>query len=180
MIGVPAFTTHDVVPADLRKSFGHRNKMLTSFTAGVPTEVSSLRAYGMIAATTSVQAVRTSPFNRGDRREAMRDVSAKAANTTVLVGDVHGMNFKLTRLFANLERKLGRDRFNGTRVVFLGDLCDRGPDTSKALGFIVDLPSRYPQMQVHVLAGNHDLAFATFLRAASSRVSDVPGRFTDE
>ena len=38
----------------------------------------------------------------------MRDVSAMAASTTVFVGDVHGMNFKLTRLFANLERKLGQ------------------------------------------------------------------------
>ena len=37
----------------------------------------------------------------------MRDVSAKAANTTVLVGDVHGMNFKLTDV-ANLEKSLGR------------------------------------------------------------------------
>ena len=110
----------------------------------------------------------------------MRDVSAMAASTTVFVGDVHGMNFKLTRLFANLERKLGRDRFNSARVVFLGDLCDRGPDTSKALSFIVDLPSRYPQMKVHVLAGNHDLAFATFLGLLPITGGDVPDGWTND
>ena len=50
----------------------------------------------------------------------------------------------------------------------------------EALSFIVDLPTRYPQMKVHVLAGNHDLAFATFLGLLPIARGDVPDGWTND
>ena len=47
-------------------------------------------------------------------------------------------------------------------VIFLGDLCDRGPNTSAVLSFVAGLSSTYPDMEVKLLAGNHDLAMSLF------------------
>ncbi|KAG6596556.1 Tyrosine-protein phosphatase RLPH2, partial [Cucurbita argyrosperma subsp. sororia] len=47
--------------------------------------------------------------------------------------------------------------FNAAHITFLGDYCDRGPNTREVIDFLVGLPSRYPD-QKHVFhAGNHDL-----------------------
>ena len=81
----------------------------------------------------------------------------------MLVGDVHGQSGKLASLFRNLSSKLGRERFQAARVIFLGDLCDRGPNTSAVLSFVAGLSSTYPDMEVKLLAGNHDLAMSLFL-----------------
>ena len=81
----------------------------------------------------------------------------------MLVGDVHGQSGKLASLFRNLSSKLGRERFHAARVIFLGDLCDRGPNTSAVLSFVAGLSSTYPDMEVKLLAGNHDLAMSLFL-----------------
>jgi len=99
----------------------------------------------------------------------------------VLIGDVHGQSKKLRHLFSRLTSTLGRERFNEARVVFLGDLCDRGPDTKDVLEFIAsDLPEKYPEMEVRVLAGNHDFGLSTFLKIIPNTGGDVPDGWTNE
>lgn len=89
--------------------------------------------------------------------EAMR-------GAVVLVGDVHGHSDKLRSLWRELEKELGSARFRCARVILLGDLCDRGPDTAGVLSFLAsDVPEGYPEMEVRLLAGNHDLGLVTFL-----------------
>lgn len=106
-------------------------------------------------------------------RAAMRrEVSKDAARTIVLVGDVHGHAAKLRRLFRNLRTTLGSERFDKATVVFLGDLCDRGPDTKGVFEFIAsELPKKHPVMDVRVLAGNHDFAMGCFVRATAGGVA---------
>ena len=83
--------------------------------------------------------------------------------STILVGDVHGHLSKLTSLWGELEQELGPERFESSTVIFLGDLCDRGPDTSGVFSFLASLKDKHPGMLARHLAGNHDLGFATFL-----------------
>ncbi|PSS15956.1 Serine/threonine-protein like [Actinidia chinensis var. chinensis] len=78
------------------------------------------------------------------------------------IGDVHGYITKLRNLWSNLEAQIGPPDFAAALIIFLGDYCDRGPETRHVIDFLVNLPHKYPN-QTHVfLAGNHDLAFAAF------------------
>ena len=80
------------------------------------------------------------------------------------IGDIHGYYIKLQNLWSNLESSIGTTHFETALIIFLGDYCDRGPNTREVLDFLISLPSKYPN-QTHVfLSGNHDLAFAAFVR----------------
>ncbi|XP_020106857.1 uncharacterized protein LOC109723057 [Ananas comosus] len=85
--------------------------------------------------------------------------------TVICIGDIHGLFSKLRRLWANLEAAVGGAAFETALVVFLGDYCDRGPETREVLEFLVSLPARYPRQRHVYLCGNHDLAFAAFVGA---------------
>ncbi|KAM6592909.1 hypothetical protein CsatA_000612 [Cannabis sativa] len=79
------------------------------------------------------------------------------------IGDIHGFPTKLQNLWSNLESSIGTADFNTALIIFLGDYCDRGPNTREVIDFLISLPSKYPH-QTHVfLSGNHDFAFAAFL-----------------
>ncbi|KAF9597002.1 hypothetical protein IFM89_014716 [Coptis chinensis] len=80
------------------------------------------------------------------------------------IGDLHGHITKLQKLWTNLETLINPISFQTSLIIFLGDYCDRGPNTRKVLDFLISLPSKYPN-QTHVyLSGNHDFAFSAFLR----------------
>ncbi|KAG5126298.1 hypothetical protein JHK82_027133 [Glycine max] len=59
------------------------------------------------------------------------------------MGDIHGFITKLQILWSNLEASLDRSEFEIATLIFLGDYCDRGPDTRHLIEFLVSLPSRY-------------------------------------
>ncbi|XP_024178829.1 tyrosine-protein phosphatase RLPH2-like [Rosa chinensis] len=80
------------------------------------------------------------------------------------IGDVHGFHTKLQNLLSNLEISIPSSDFATALVIFLGEYCGRGPDTNEVLDFFVVLPSIYPRQRDVFIAGNHDLAFAAFLR----------------
>jgi serine/threonine protein phosphatase 1 len=100
------------------------------------------------------------------------------------VGDVHGCSLHLDALLAAV-RPTPRDR-----VVFLGDLVDRGPDTRGVLDRVLALKAEF---DVTCLRGNHELLMArartdTALRKEWLAVggaetlasySPVPGRIPD-
>lgn len=85
--------------------------------------------------------------------------------TVICIGDIHGFLSKLRRLWANLEAAVGGATFETALVVFLGDYCDRGPETREVLEFLVSLPARYPRQRHVYLCGNHEFAFAAFVGA---------------
>ncbi|XP_004303016.1 PREDICTED: uncharacterized protein LOC101301884 [Fragaria vesca subsp. vesca] len=79
------------------------------------------------------------------------------------IGDIHGFHTKLQNLWSNLESSTPSSDFATALIIFLGDYCDRGPETNKVLDFLISLPSRYPRQKHVFIAGNHDFAFAAFL-----------------
>ncbi|KAK4776114.1 hypothetical protein SAY87_024075 [Trapa incisa] len=89
----------------------------------------------------------------------------RKARTVCCIGDVHGYISKLQSLWSNLESCIPRLDFDSALIIFLGDYCDRGPDTRLVIDFLVSLPSRYPRQKHVFLSGNHDFAFAAFLGA---------------
>ncbi|SEO06161.1 serine/threonine protein phosphatase 1 [Salinihabitans flavidus] len=74
------------------------------------------------------------------------------------VGDIHGQRAMLEDALARIERDSGAD----ARVVFLGDLVDRGPDSRG----VIELLSQgvAAGRDWTVLRGNHDRLYSYFLR----------------
>ncbi|XP_027366885.1 uncharacterized protein LOC113873105 [Abrus precatorius] len=89
---------------------------------------------------------------------------ATKARVVVCIGDIHGYVTKLKNLWSNIEKSIDPSQFETATIIFLGDYCDRGPDTRHVIDFLIALPSLYPRQKHVFLAGNHDLAFAAFLR----------------
>lgn len=108
------------------------------------------------------------------RRPSSNGVVSTVNRPVVLIGDVHGHVKKLESLWGRLEVELGAERFNNSRVVFLGDFCDRGPDTSGVLSFLAAIPEKHPGVELRLLAGNHDLGLMTFLNLIEIEGGDAP------
>ncbi|KAH0452981.1 hypothetical protein IEQ34_017305 [Dendrobium chrysotoxum] len=85
--------------------------------------------------------------------------------TVLCIGDIHGYFSKLQSLWSNLEAAVGAAAFQTALVIFLGDYCDRGPQTREVIDFLLSLSSRYPNQSHVFLCGNHDFAFAAFVGA---------------
>ncbi|KAF8397870.1 hypothetical protein HHK36_016795 [Tetracentron sinense] len=101
----------------------------------------------------------------GDKGGVSEEVKTTKEKVVCCIGDIHGFISKLQKLWSNLETLIDPPSFQTALIIFLGDYCDRGPDTRKVIDFLVSLSSRYPN-QTHVfLCGNHDLAFAAFVGA---------------
>lgn len=79
------------------------------------------------------------------------------------IGDIHGFITKLQNLWSNLEKEIDPSLFQSATIIFLGDYCDRGPNTREVIDFLIQLPSRYPNQKHVFLSGNHDFAFSAFL-----------------
>lgn len=71
-----------------------------------------------------------------------------------IVGDVHGELQALMSLLQRLGYDAHGEHPRGRRLIFLGDLCDRGPDSPGAIQFVSRLVER--QLAQCVL-GNHEL-----------------------
>jgi len=71
-----------------------------------------------------------------------------------IVGDVHGEYQALDSLLAHLGYDVqGRHR-QGRRLVFLGDLCDRGPDSPAVLARVLPMLA---SGQAQAVLGNHEI-----------------------
>jgi hypothetical protein len=71
-----------------------------------------------------------------------------------IVGDVHGEIFALTTLLEVLGYSADGIHPSGRRLVFVGDLTDRGPDSPA----VIDLVSRIVgDKRGYCVLGNHDL-----------------------
>ncbi|KAK1262946.1 hypothetical protein QJS04_geneDACA008424 [Acorus gramineus] len=97
--------------------------------------------------------------------------------TVICIGDVHGYFTKLHNLWTNLETLIGPIPFSRAVVIFLGDYCDRGPDTRRVIDFLSSLPSAYPDQSHVFLCGNHDFAFAAFVSALPPPPPPSPSSF---
>ena len=69
---------------------------------------------------------------------------------TIIIGDIHGCSAELEKLLNRIEPKAGEDR-----LVFLGDLFDRGPDSRGVFQKIQALAAEFCDDFV-LLRGNHE------------------------
>ncbi len=79
------------------------------------------------------------------------------------VGDVHGCYPLLKALLARIAvDSAARARGRRPILVFLGDYVDRGPDSAKVIEALLWLIRR-PDLETHLLKGNHEQALLAFL-----------------
>ena len=90
--------------------------------------------------------------------ETAYDVATVSPSTadTVAIGDVHGRADLLEALLETVAGDAG-----GRRVVFLGDIVDRGPDSRLALKLVADELDTTPDSVL--ILGNHEELMLSFL-----------------
>ena len=73
-----------------------------------------------------------------------------------IIGDIHGYASLLERLLGQLGYKNKEDSFfhpNGRKIIFLGDLINRGPDSVRVLKIVQKMVLR---KQAYCVLGNHE------------------------
>lgn len=82
---------------------------------------------------------------------------------TYAIGDVHGRADLLEPLLESIDRETpGAD----PRVIFLGDIIDRGPDSREAMDLVHMTLERWPSSVL--VRGNHDFWFWEFMSGAQT------------
>lgn len=81
---------------------------------------------------------------------------------TFAIGDIHGCLHLLVDLLEQVERVAAGNPY---RIVCLGDLVDRGPDSAGVIRLLREMQARDPELLV-CLKGNHE---DLMLRAAAGR-----------
>lgn len=79
------------------------------------------------------------------------------------IGDIHGQTAMLDTALERIEQDGGA----GARVVFLGDYCDRGPDSKAVLRTLID--GQAAGRDWVCLKGNHDRLFEWYLAEGGPR-----------
>lgn len=69
---------------------------------------------------------------------------------TIVIGDIHGCSYALDALLAKIKPDTGTDR-----LIFLGDLFDRGPDSFGVLQRVKKLADNFGE-RFFLLLGNHE------------------------
>ena len=90
-----------------------------------------------------------------------------------VIGDVHGCYDELCHLLEKLGYLVDRESCRaqppeGRRAVFLGDLCDRGPENVKVLRLVMSMVEENSAL---CLIGNHDNKLMRWLRGSRVTVS---------
>lgn len=76
--------------------------------------------------------------------------------STYYIGDVHGCYDELRQLLRKIHFNTDKDR-----LIFVGDLINRGPKSLEVLRFVRDLGE-----SATVVLGNHDLSFIAYMAGA--------------
>ena len=71
-----------------------------------------------------------------------------------IVGDIHGEYAALVQLLGHLGYDLQGHHPEGRRLVFVGDFCDRGPDSPSVLALV---GAMLASGTAHAVLGNHEI-----------------------
>lgn len=90
-----------------------------------------------------------------------------------IIGDVHGCYDELCLLLSKLNYQVDRDNCTavppqGRKVVFVGDLCDRGPKNVEVLRLVINMHNAGAALCV---PGNHDVKLLKKLRGANVQMT---------
>jgi protein phosphatase len=90
-----------------------------------------------------------------------------------VIGDVHGCHTELVALLGELGYAVSPDGLSATappgrRAVFVGDYCDRGPDTSSVLRLVMSMAEAGDAI---CLPGNHDVKLSRALKGRDVKIA---------
>ena len=86
-----------------------------------------------------------------------------SAGRTFAIGDIHGCDVALERLLDAIVPT------QDDRIILLGDICDRGPNTNRVFEMLIDLSNR---CQLLPILGNHDeMMLAVFGRLPNGNLN---------
>ena len=90
-----------------------------------------------------------------------------------VIGDVHGCHAELVALLGELSYTVAADGLAATpppgrRAVFVGDYCDRGPDTPSVLRLVMSMAAAGNAI---CLPGNHDVKLVGALRGRDVKIA---------
>ena len=90
-----------------------------------------------------------------------------------IIGDIHGCYGELCALLNKLGYSVDKETYSvippeGRRVVFLGDLCDRGPNNVEVLRLVM---SMVQSGIAYCIAGNHDVKLQKKLRGSNVQLT---------
>lgn len=90
-----------------------------------------------------------------------------------IIGDVHGCHAELVALLGELGYEVDGDGQTvtpppGRRAVFVGDYCDRGPDTPAVLRLVMSMANAGTAI---CLPGNHDVKLARKLKGRDVKIA---------
>ena len=81
---------------------------------------------------------------------------------TLILGDIHGCLESLEILYTEFVQKASSGK--NYRIIALGDLIDRGPDSKGVIDWFLSAPSGEERMS---LRGNHEVMFTEFVSSRS-------------
>lgn len=130
------------------------------------------RVEGLVRAGFAAAVAIPSPLEALIRRPLPVDLRHESGPFDV-IGDVHGCHAELVRLLGALGYPLRRDggvgpHPEGRQVVFVGDLCDRGPENVPVLRLVMEMTG---SGVAHCVVGNHDDRLLRRLRGRSVSLS---------
>lgn len=94
----------------------------------------------------------------------MKDLTSNSDDDkkrTIIIGDVHGCFDEVQ----DLLKKVRYDSMND-RIIFTGDIVDRGPKSKEIIEFVVSTPN------VHMIMGNHENKLIRYLRGNPVSITD--------
>lgn len=86
----------------------------------------------------------------------------------IAIGDIHGMVQPLKLLLGHIAREFSPD---DTRIVFLGDLVDRGPNSLAVVSLVSSFIDRFPGSALCL--GNHDAYMRHMSELSLSRDEEI-------
>lgn len=94
------------------------------------------------------------------------DAEGPAGIRIFAVGDIHGRLDLLEAMHARIQEDLASNPPGDWRIIYLGDYCDRGPDTRGVIAHLI--AQREADQRVIALRGNHDQSFLDFVGVGDS------------
>lgn len=85
-----------------------------------------------------------------------------------VIGDIHGRIDLFEALLEKVDHEIGRNRLTAPRLVFVGNIIDRGPGSAGMVKRLSDLTREFPD-NVECLLGNHEQMCLDFLDAPVAR-----------
>lgn len=104
------------------------------------------------------------------KKGAAREWSGSPGKRLYAIGDVHGCFDEMVRLLMLIENDHKSRPAKDCIIVFLGDLIDRGPHSSRVVEYLIKTPPRFAS--VYCLLGNHEEMFLRILKGEADLIED--------